>query len=267
MPWSHAVHSAAKYDGVTQITIHNFNDEQECLEKEVSVRDGFELENAHGQWCRNTKVNVSNAVYHESYNFPKKNQLSIAISRLSTTSCFDGEIFVLIKLMSFETGDNHGASVNLDIALLWMLEYKTIPWTIYDIDFLDTVHLYVGVNATHIPLSETDSLHSFSLPQMVRNLSINTSCEHIIRVEHKEQPLSTGQRKLFKTNKSDETFCLFSTCYKAYTRMNASWSSEDIFCRERNQQIFIINSDIKAKFTEDILFTDVDIYYSPVIFP
>ena len=258
----HEVHSAEKYDGVTRITIRN-SKRQECSEKEVSVSDGFKSEHLHGIMCTGITVNISNAVCNIIYPWPTKNQMSITISRLSTKLCFDGEIFVLMKLTSNE---DHEGSMKLDVALLWVLKYKTIRWTIYDIDFLDTVDIFVGVNASHIPLTPSDSLHFFNIPQSARNLSINTSCEHVIRVENKVQPFPTGQHQLFETKDSDETFCLFSTCYTSYTRMNASWNSADIFCQQRNQQIFIINSDIKAKFIEYIIFTDVDIYYSPVIF-
>ena len=262
----HSTYWAAKYDGVTAI-VFQFEQKRECFQDEVFASNSYLRRPADGIKCSSLNVTLSNAVFFTDVLWPdlrgtdSSNQMTIDFSRLSKNNCSEGEIYFVIKLISDEN-----YAMNFNISLFWMLKYDKIQWKLWGIASLTRVEIYAAVNL-HILSQNTDILDYLDILSNDRHHGINSSCEITFKVMHKLEESNEDQHQLYgSANSSDGTFCLFSTCYMPYMRINASWNSADIFCQRRNQQLLTINSDIKAKFIQEVISTDFNIYYSPVIF-
>ena len=244
--------------------IQYVGEQEECLEEEFLVNNSFFETNSWDKKCSNLTLTLSSADFMMIIPWPERQQkqLTITISKPFGNLCYDSEMFVVVKLIS---SDSVSSSIHFDIALLWRFQNNSLPvqWTVWEFDFLQMIHLYIGVNA-HIPLESLGSLHFLNIPVNTRN---HTTSECDVHVQHMFDNQQTYEHQFNgTTSDSDETFCLFSTCYTPYTRKNASWNSTQTFCQQYNQSLLTINSDIEANFIEEIIFTNLDIYYCPVIF-
>ena len=182
--------------------------------------------------------------------------------------CTNSEIYIVIR-QPFETSSSPFDWKNVEF--LWKMKGDKFQWTVWHpMKSIGKVYLYITVNVINLTTTDND-LHSHYSINIAPNHATH-NCKQMIRVEHQiEKEQESVSIPLDKTRLSHEMFCIFFSCYFPYIRKNVSWNSADIFCRENKQQLLTINSDVKSKFIDSILFRgiwspDFNMYYSPVIF-
>ena len=112
---NHDIHWATKYDGITEIKLQ-FAKQQECSKEDVSAIDSLTFKHSLGRKCSSLSVTLSNAVFDMQIPWPgQQKQLTIDILRHPKKFCFDGDLFIVIKLITNE----RDSPINFDIALLW----------------------------------------------------------------------------------------------------------------------------------------------------
>ena len=258
----HDTACAKIYDRVSVMTFQVMGGRVHCSNMEMDMNNNDPLLHiphvlgATSDNCSSSAFVISDGLYGKEIFWYTSFLLKIQVSISPALHyCTAREIYVIL----YRTHPRYVDTGSVGVTYIWKMGQNMFEWTIWDRAYDKIVHrdskdyFYKSIELYIVVKSHTNMT-------LYPHLSSCNQTMHI-KYHHEKFPYDITTinsikymitlRGMWKGRRN--IYCLLSTCYFLYWKMNVSWNSAQIFCLQHNMQLLTTNSDIKAQFIQVIL--------------